>query len=258
MHAVVSSFWSHKAGATVAEYEDAYFPHDNGPRTADPMRIAVADGTSEGLLSGRWADLLVRTWCAMTDKPFDEILVTAVSAWYEDVNAYIEERKERGKPLQWFEESGLVKGAHATLLGVELLAEADASAHGSWTAVAVGDACLFHVRGEQLVASFPATSSSDFDNSPRVVPSRPADIEIVLDSVAVGRGEWRSRDRLYLLTDAIARWTLSEREAGRDPFSTFDGFDPDDPWVFQAWVETMRDHNGLRDDDVTVLRVGIL
>ena len=256
MHAVVAPFWAPKSGSSAGEYEDAFHPRDIGPRSAEPMRIAVADGTSEGFLSGRWADLLVRTWCSHTDKAFEEILLTAVTDFFTDVDGYVKERNADNRPLQWFEETGLVKGAHATLLGVEL--ESDDNSFGSWTAVAVGDACLFHVRANQLLASFPLEDPGAFDNSPALLPSRPNDIDAVLDSVAVGRGQWRSRDRFYLLTDALARWTLVECGAGRAPWEIFDAFDPDDPWRFGAWVNSRREHHDLKDDDVTMLRVGIL
>lgn len=255
MHAVVASFWAPKSGSNMGEYEDAFYPPGVGPRTAEPMRLAVADGTSEGLLSGRWADVIVKTWCTMIERPFEEIFLTAVTDFFKAVDEYIAERQANNRPLQWFEESGLTKGAHATLLGVEL--ESDGSG-GTWTAIAIGDACLFHVRGSQLLATFPIADPNDFDNTPALLPSRPNDVDYVLDSVAIGRGQWRSRDRLYLLTDALAKWTLTECQAGRPPFETFDGFDADDPWTFGAWVATRRQHDALKDDDVTMLRVGIL
>jgi hypothetical protein len=42
---------------------------------------------------------------------------------------------------------------------------------GRWHSAALGDTCLFHVRGGQLEVAFPLTQSSDFDTSPSLLGS---------------------------------------------------------------------------------------
>ena len=66
-----------------------------------------------------------------------------------------------------------------------------------------------------------------------------------------------SGDRLFLMTDALAQWFLHAHEQGGRPdeelASVLSAADPDD--AFTAWIEGMRDRDGLRNDDVTLIRM---
>ena len=58
--------------------------------------------------------------------------------------------------------------------GIDHGAAPDDSRPLSWQAVAVGDSCLFVVRGGRLYSSFPLEDTAQFDNSPALVCSNPA------------------------------------------------------------------------------------
>ena len=83
-----------------------------------------------------------------------------------------------------------------------------------WTAWAVGDICLFHIRDGQLIASFPIGASADFNTTPQLYQSkamRPT------PQAVVTRGELRPDDLLVFATDATAQRLLAEVEAGTPP-----------------------------------------
>ncbi|HUR24228.1 MAG TPA: hypothetical protein VMZ73_10190 [Acidimicrobiales bacterium] len=255
MRAVVASFWLPRAGSRVEEYEDAYYPKRNGTRRAKRMRFAVADGASESLLSGMWADLLVRTWCRSRKLRPGEVIATAMSGWQAEMSSYLEGRERHERPIQWFEEPGLASGAHATLVGIELITETPTS--GYWTALAMGDSCFFQVRDGRLLTSFPMKAAGDFSTSPKLVPSRPHLLGRALANLEEAEGGWRAGDTFFLATDALAAWFLASAEQGAGPWSTLAQFEPDTPELFAAWVGELRGSGRLRNDDVTVVRVEV-
>src|SRR5207244_12238410 len=126
-------------------------------------------------------------------------------------------------PIQRFEESGLDRGAFSTLLGLAF--NSVTHAHGSWTATALGDTCLFQVRDDALLAAFPLKHPDEFDNAPRLVPSRPDDLGRVLGALDAEAGDWRTGDTFSLATDAVAAWFLRDAHAGGRPWRTRPGPD---------------------------------
>ena len=118
MRCAVSSYWLPKGGHPVEEYEDAFFPRRTGTRTGPKLRLAVADGASESMLSGLWADQLVRSWCRRR-RPMDEAVEQAMAGWRATLGTYLAGRVAEHRPIAWFERPGLERGAHATLLGID-------------------------------------------------------------------------------------------------------------------------------------------
>ncbi|MEO7836454.1 MAG: hypothetical protein ABIS21_02295 [Acidimicrobiales bacterium] len=255
MRAVIASFWLPRAGSRLEEFEDAFYPRRTGTRAAKRMRFAVADGASESLLSGMWADVLVRTWCQAKRRHAGEVIATAMSAWQTEVAAYLEGRVLHERPIQWFEEPGLAKGAHATLLGLDLTTASPSS--GNWTAVAMGDSCVFQVRDGELLTAFPIEDAAEFSTSPKLVPTRPHLLGRALANLDQAEGKWQSGDVFFLATDAIAAWFLAMAANGGVPWTTLEQFESDTPELFAAWVGEQRGLGHLRNDDVTVLRVEI-
>lgn len=258
MRTVLTAFWAGRAGSPAASYEDAFWPRRPGPRRARRVRLAVADGASESMLSGLWADVLVRTWCRSRRRQVDEVVAAAMDGWEATLAAYVDGREAGPRPIQWFEERGLARGAHATLLGVELDG-ADAASRGPlrWTAVSLGDSCLFQVRGDEVVAAFPLHASSQFGTSPALVPSRPDQLDRVLAAVERAEGSCRAGDVLLLATDALAAWFLAQTEAGGAPWRVLRRLEGGDRPAFSTWVAARRARGELRDDDVTLLRVEV-
>lgn len=229
-----------KAGHAPDENEDA--------AAADLGRAAVADGASEGWQSGPWARAVAAAFVRSSPTPatFADWL-TAVRSDAAPVAG------APGPPRSWYAEAKAEQGAFATLLGVTF---EDAPADGvKWRAVAVGDSCLFQVRGGALVARFPIESAADFSNRPGLIGSKPA---AGGPDPAWFAGRAEPGDRFYLLTDALAEWFLRSAAAGGSPWAELDRVTAGDAAGFAAWVQALRDARAARNDDATAVVVRIV
>ena len=252
MHCAVSSFWLPRDGSPVEHYEDAFFPRRTGTRVTPRLRLAVADGASESMLSGLWAQTLVRTWCRSRRRGAADVMASAMAGWNAALVAYRKGREEEQRPIEWFEQPGLDRGAHATLLGVELTRAPGGG--GEWSAVSLGDSCLFQVRGDTLVAAFPLADPAAFGNTPKLVPSHARQLRQVVAHLERAEGTWLVGDVFYLATDALAAWFLSGVAGGRAPWRELDAIAGGDNDAFAAWAAGERAAGGLRNDDLTLLR----
>jgi hypothetical protein len=258
MHASVDVFLTHKDGGVAADYEDAAVFRPSAPDDAevsiDDISVAVADGASESLLAGRWARLLVDEFAEaeplLDGGWFAETAAQAATRWAGVYGAYVEERRDRGKPIAWYEEPGLARGAYATLLVAHF------SESGTWSAAALGDSCLFHVREERLLAAFPLDTAAAFGTHPHLLNSRNVDEELITAKTLLFNGRWEHEDAFFLCTDALAAWFLLESEAGREPWATLRDLGTDAiPGPFEEWVAGERTVGRMRNDDVTLVRV---
>ena len=222
-----------RRGSSAEECEDAW------AIDAEASRVAIADGATESAYPGIWARLLVEHF---TREPCDW------PGWIAQVQPrWLEAVQEVGaSPLPWFVEQSLAQGAFATFLGVHF-------EETSAEVVAVGDSCLFHIRDDRLERSFPLAHSSEFGNTPWLIGSRTSPDEVPRKYGTSCRIELVAGDRLWLMTDALARWFLVEAEADRRPWHTLgDLVDrPDEEWT--AWIEGLRDQRELRNDDTTAV-----
>ncbi len=225
------AFWLAKQGHRDDEYEDAV------AGDAAAGRFAIADGASESAFAATWARLLVEAFVARPG-PWSEWLAGARSAWQQRCTA--------GAALPWYLEEKLAQGAAATLLGVSF------SGPDRWRAAAVGDSCLFHVRGGRLERSFPLRHSTQFGNEPDLLLSR-----TIPGSVRCKRwntnGTWRPGDVLLLATDALAQSLLREAEAGHGAWTACMSVDSQEQ--FAAAIEGRRRRGLIRNDDATLLIV---
>ncbi|HKI34016.1 MAG TPA: protein phosphatase 2C domain-containing protein [Gemmataceae bacterium] len=221
-----------KRGNAADEYEDAF------AADSPAGRFAVADGASESSFAGLWARLLVEGFV----RPAPGWLDAARRSWAAGVG---------GQPLPWYAEAKRDDGAFATLLGLVV-------GDGRWHALAVGDSCLFQVRQDRLIEAFPLRRSAEFGNRPLLIGSRPP-VAPASEVRAEGRGGWQPADRFLLMTDALAQWFLRRHEAGDRPWEELTRLPtkPDASDAFATWVEERRRHDGLRNDDVTLVLVGV-
>jgi hypothetical protein len=253
MRVFMTTFWLPKAGNALAEYEDAFYPQYAGERTAAQLRFAVSDGASEGMLSGQWASILARLYCraVRATTRLDSLLDHALPAWEAWTADYLEQRVQENRPLQWFEEPGLQRGAFATLLGLHL---AEYKGLCRWSALALGDSCLFQIRDSRLIAAFPLQHAEEFSSRPFLIASNPALNNGLAERVQHVKGDWQPGDRFYLVTDALAAWFLDEYETGSQPWVPLHE-NSTDPHSFEEWVGTLRSSKLMRNDDVTLLSI---
>lgn len=229
---------THKRGNAPNEYEDAF------AGDAAKARFAVADGASESSFVATWAKLLTAGFIAANGQPWRDFdwLGPARQQWAEEVDP---------RPLPWYAEEKREQGAYATLLGIVF-------AGGSWRALAIGDSCLFRLRGGKLGKSFPLLLSSDFGNQPALLGSRGRRADTPPE-IRRARGKWQPGDRFLLMTDALAEWMLRRHEQKQRPAEDIDQLlaesAPQD--AFAAWVEERRERHGLRNDDVTLVVIDL-
>lgn len=248
MRVQVRCHWLPKAGNGPHEYEDAFWPGRSGARTARVVRCAIADGATEASFSGLWAGLLVQAFGRGRLRPgrLADALAPLRSTWWSEV---------RRKPLPWYAEEKLSSGAFSSLLGITLTESADGGGV-RWSALAVGDSCLFVVRLGQLISSFPIESSEDFDRSPYLIPSACTPDSGLEAMLRCESGPFLPGDDLYLMTDALACWFLARQEEGGKPWVTLGGAGglpvQED---FAACIADERVEHRLRNDDVTMLQL---
>ncbi len=260
MKLAVNCLWQPKAGNTATEYEDAYFPKRSGEINGGMCNFAVADGASEGMLNGKWAEILVKCFCKK--KHFtshaEAALHDAYTTWDKAAANYRKKRERQARPLQWYEEQLLGVGAFASLLRLTLKEDKN---RRYWEAFAVGDACLFQVRDQkELVASFPMETSADFNNRPFLISSNTEKNVGLPDNFKHTGGHWEAADMFYLTTDALACWFLQAHESGEAPWLALDNLNLDKrvgERAFGGWIDDLRKKKLLRNDDVTLICIGI-
>jgi hypothetical protein len=225
-----------KRGNRAEEYEDAC------AADAGVGRFAIADGAAESSFAALWARLLV-TEFVKPETPADWAgwLPRLQERWAAQVDT---------QPLAWYAETKAQQGAFATFLGV--VVEPD-----YWRAVAVGDSCLFHLRGDTVRWSFPMQSSIDFGTTPWLIGSRGFSSENMIKKELRMEDDWRPGDRLWLMTDALAQWFLQKLETDRGSWREMAAMleDADPTAEFTTLVTWLRDCHALRNDDVTWLTV---
>jgi len=242
--------WAQKAGNPEHEYEDSFWPRRVvlGERRSE-LSVAVADGATESSFSAVWATQLVRAYCRgiLNSDNVRDSLLKKQRAWARFV---------KRKPLPWYAEEKVRKGAFSTILGFSMRDGDRTKTSGLWDAFAVGDTCLVQIRGETLLTSFPLSTADAFTNSPFLLGSNPeANIDVESQTKAQ-TGTWQSGDKFYLMTDALAAWFFREVENNQAPWLALRDLDSDE-LPFRLWLDDLRDTHQMRNDDVTLYRIDV-
>src|SRR5207248_615902 len=83
--------------------------------------------------------------------------------------------------------------------------EAETTTGGCWSAAAVGDSCLFHIRGEEILFRFPLKNAEEFDNRPFLLGTMAGDERLIAERLIRDEGSWAQGDVLYLMTEAMQK-----------------------------------------------------
>ena len=232
-----------KAGSTRAEYEDGV------AWSRRERRFAVADGASASAFARLWAHLLVHAYTAgwLTPEALETDLAPVQARWAALVD---------GRPMPWYAVEQARRGAFAALVGLSV------SPDGGWTALAVGDCCLFHLRRGALLVAFPVDDPDAFDNRPMLLGSRPLSNSRLREcgAIATASGVWQPGDTFLLMSDALAAAYLRMRDGPADAparaeaASQLPGLDFDRTHAgFRRWIRTLRARRIMRNDDVSLL-----
>jgi serine/threonine protein phosphatase PrpC len=240
------TFWLPKDVQEPTGYEDAFEVDEISGRAA------ICDGVSTSLFSGRWASILAK---AVVQNPPDLANESSLEDWLKRQrdawSATIDEHS-----LAWHQKPKLLEGAGSTLLWVEVSGSdaADGVARPRrLRCYSIGDCCLFHIRGGQVLETFPVQESTRFDENPRVIRSvfkRSEHLEFEAMEAQCHPG-----DLLVLASDAIACWTMRQIEAGVE-------VDWQAYWQlsreqWQQWTVELRQDHQIRYDDATVILLRI-
>ena len=111
---------------------------------AQRCRFAVADGATEAFDARKWAERLAQQWVrrqsTLTSEEFRDWVAAEGRELHESWN---------GLSLSWYSEAKARTGSFAAFAGVELDLKSELP---SWKAIALGDTCLLHRRGDVLVS----------------------------------------------------------------------------------------------------------
>jgi len=216
---------------------------------------AIADGVSSSLFSGPWASILAEAVVADCPNPGDPgefagWLVRQRERWAASIDT---------TGLAWFQKAKLPMGAFSTLLCTRVCTvdDARAGAFGGYrlVAFALGDSCLFQIRGGELVRSFPLESADQFEVDPIVLGSVDLKRDHLLQFAILDEMCYPG-DELILCTDAVAEWAVRSYARAEGPdWSDFWRMSEDD---WRSGIVWLRQEGQIRIDDSTLLMVRVV
>ena len=210
-------------------------------------RIAVADGATEAFAAREWAERLAQQWVRRTSTLTPEEFRNWVAAEGRELHD-----SWNGLSLSWYAEAKARTGSFAAFVGLELDLNSESP---SWKAIALGDTCLLHRRGDVLVKSLPLARSESFNNAPILVASNCALHENSMKSVVIDSGNCESGDVLLLLSDAVASWYLKCFE--NDDLDAEDHFFAQPDEKLTEFFDRERLTGRIRNDDLAIVRIEI-
>ena len=240
MKFIIAGFILPKENHTADECEDTFAYEVDGN-----LRCAVADGASNSSYSATWGKLLVNDYIVSGGNTLVERMGSLQARWHAGI--------------QWddlkfpFREKAM-EGDHSTLLGISFYP--CGHDHGTWEAIAIGDSCLFQVRNDSLIRSFPLQKSSEFNDFPPLLSSIPINIRQLQNSMKTCNGDCQAKDVFLLATDAAARWFIVRNEEGAKPWIDVEKLGTVEE--FSEFIVSLRQTHSIEDDDVTILRIELV
>jgi hypothetical protein len=234
-----------KRGYDASECEDA-IGIDNGSR-----RFAIADGATEAFFARNWAGRLASNWVKksaglLTPEEFRSWVGVEGQTLHDSWNEL---------SLAWYAEEKARTGSFAAFVGLQLELEVEPP---RWSAIALGDACLFHLRNGEINQALPLMRSEDFNAAPVLVPSDSTVLETAWEKTVVASGEVEPDDSFVLLSDAAAAWYLmlvETKDEGRFRFDKLLTADRKSDLV--KLFDEERDAGRIKNDDIAIVRIDV-
>ncbi len=236
----VTGFILPKANHTENECEDAF-----SYEMEEKLRCAVADGATNSSYSTNWSKLLVTDYVESSGNCLVERLGSLQARWHAGIH---------WDNLRFPFREKAMAGDHSTLIGLSFYPSGDDG--GTWEALAVGDSCLFHVRADTLIRSFPLQKSSEFNDFPSLLSSTTRNIGQLQCAVKTCKGDYQTKDLFLLATDAAARWFIGRSEEGVKPWLEIEKLCTAEE--LNDFILSLRKTRSIEDDDVTMLRIDLL
>jgi len=227
-------------------------------------RFALCDGVSNSRFARPWAKLLAEQWVT---EPLMTNDVELVGKWLEEPrsrwrawvsNTWLEKINARNRSMGRIEftpddvKKFFTQGAAATFLGITLDEKTS-----TWTALSVGDTCLFHCSrnstGAWKCKAFPYKSAEEFNDEPDSITSRSNTAHIVASNIKqLSQQPYVAGDILLMATDALAEWILKyleQNEAGK----IVNYFERLNAEQFKVFINEERRKKTITDDDTTLI-----
>ena len=154
------------------------------------------------------------------------------------------------KSLPWYALEKAEKGAYSAFLGLLINFE-----DHYYDAIAIGDCCLFHIRNEIVISTFPILHSSEFGNKPYLISSKPVMNTGLESKILLSEMDLMVGDILFLMSDALAHWFMTSNELSQQPWQILKGFKNKqrlDNYKLTAWLDDLRIKKSIKNDDVVL------
>jgi hypothetical protein len=253
MHLDCKIFKTPKHGHTDEECEDYGANRSSNDDHPETYWFAVADGASESSYSNKWAKILAGGYCdgEFQFSDFNESLSRLSKQWRIDLVF---------DQLPWYAKQKLDLGAFAALAGLKLTKTNEHTFNAEWEAV--GDSCIFHIRDNKIIKSFPIPNVDEFKFSRVLISSNVQQNHEVQVNIQQDTTQASSGDLFLLATDAMACWIL--RRYNEEPTEVIErlcNLETNHDFCDLVRQERLKplEEGGyyLRNDDATLIRVSI-
>ena len=217
------------------------------PRTANELSedivkytdniFALSDGASISFDSRSWAKFL-------TDKFLENQAVN--QEWIKNAVEAYNQSYTVDKKLSWAQEEAFKKGSFATLLGLVFDPITKIA-----TITAIGDSNAFFLvnnkKGLNVKDCFPYQKAEDFNKNPLLISTvlnKNQEVKPLITKWKV-----RKKDSIFLMTDALAQWTLKDKENIKKLAELKDEGD------FLHLINSEREAKNIKIDDCTLIRI---
>ncbi len=216
------------------------------------MKFAIADGASSSIFSDIWARSL--TQAAMDENIsldgspeslLSNIMKAARTKWYGGI---------QWTALPWFLRNKSVSGSHSTLL---LMQTWPLASSYRYSAVAVGDTCMFVLKDQKVEDSFPLKNYTEFGTTPSLIWSGkgspiPENVRMALPKYSSRSGTIDRGSTVILATDAVSKWIL-EHGTQQEILETM-GNDH----AMKALISREINAKRMRNDDTAIIVINII
>jgi len=238
---IIALYKDCKRGNQMNEYEDSFSISE------DSLKVSVADGATEASFSKEWSQILTKHYIS---NPIEIITNEWLNLAYDEFYKNIDIGR-----LPWHAQNKIIEqGSYSTLTGISIDQEAE-----SFTGIVIGDSCIFWIDNEGM-HKFPFRSEQEFNSRPYLINTLKQNNEEIEDEKNQKILPYfkfsEGSTRIYLATDALSCWIVSEDCKGNKPCEILDGLDNEQEFV--KFVDNLRDNGELKNDDVTLVILEIM
>ncbi len=207
------------------------------------LRFAISDGATESSFSKEWSELLVKSY---KEYEFNlENLTTVLNSVSEEWNSIVSKIE-----MPWYAQQKAENGAFATFLGLRI-----DTIGKKIDSVAIGDCSFFHIRGNDLVDTFPISINEEFGNTPFLFASNNKHQTDFEKTVKYYEANFEKGDLFILSTDAIANWIFNKIKEDQKPWQIITTLLNSEDYTtdFTNWVKNKIKEGFIKNDDISLV-----